>query len=156
MTLGLLLALGCSSSSAKMISNYPPRWDVTCTRALGHCYERAAEVCPNGFRILDNANAAGAVVQRYGDTAVATPTFYGEIIIDCGQTVPPASPPCRGLGSACADNTAACCGGSICVVDAHSTSCRMLCDAATACPTGCCARLHNTGQFVCSEPAQCQ
>lgn len=79
---GLLVTMGCTTT-ATVISEDPTRIHVTCRRALGNCYERANEECPNGFTVIDGTGHEGAVVSMIGSTAIATPTYDGELIVEC-------------------------------------------------------------------------
>lgn len=88
-TFGLLLCvavlLACAGASSTQIGK--DTFSIECKRNRGNCYEEAAEVCPNGFEMLDGSESSGvyAVANSYGKTTTVTavPIYKGEMLVRC-------------------------------------------------------------------------
>lgn len=80
-----ILTTGCAGASSTQIANSPDRYDVTCRHGLGNCHEEAARVCPSGYTVVDRGEQSGAVVSPLGNSAMVTPVYKGEIIVECSE-----------------------------------------------------------------------
>lgn len=83
LVLGLVVALllACAGSSHTRIQS--GMYSISCKRNRANCYEEAAAVCPRGFDILDGDSQRGAIVHPMGNSAIVTPTYKGELLVQC-------------------------------------------------------------------------
>ena len=59
--------------------NGRPAYSMSCGNRLDACYQKAGEVCPNGYDILDRAS--GTVAVPYGRAIIAAPQH--NLAIEC-------------------------------------------------------------------------
>jgi hypothetical protein len=81
---------GCSHASAKPVNgpDGEPGWfAISCKKDEGYCEEKAGDVCPGGYDVMDAAGhegvAAVATVNPSGGSAYVVPTYRGHMLIKC-------------------------------------------------------------------------
>ena len=83
-----VLLVGCSSARPIMLPSGRTGYYVKCRMQEEKCYLRAAQMCPGGYRIIDQreyqqVNASATYGQGYG-RATATQGFsHGRMLIEC-------------------------------------------------------------------------
>jgi hypothetical protein len=83
-----LFTLGCGASYDLV---GPQTYSIVCSHGRGHCYEKAVELCPNGFTVIGgNERIRSMYHVSEGPNAQVVP-LRGEATIRCGapQTAPP-------------------------------------------------------------------
>lgn len=68
-TLSLHL-IGCSTASKIQLPNGKQGYYVKCPRSMQNCYEKATEVCPNGYQVKDKVDSSTFVNNNGQLTAV--------------------------------------------------------------------------------------
>lgn len=85
---------GCSHASAQPVNgpDGEPGWfAISCKKDEGYCREKAGDVCPAGYDVMDAAGHEGvATVDQSGASAAEVPTFRGHMLIKCKRA--PADP----------------------------------------------------------------
>lgn len=78
-----LVAGGCATHREIKGPNGVPAYYIKCGAAVQYrCYEEAAEVCPNGYSIIDNQSGrVAAAVSSNGTQAIAG--SHGSMFIEC-------------------------------------------------------------------------
>lgn len=86
----LLLTLGCGASYDVV---GPQTYSIVCSHGRGHCYEKAIELCPNGFTVVGGNERIRSMYHiSEGPDAQVVP-LRGEATIRCGA-MQPAPAPC--------------------------------------------------------------
>ena len=75
----LFVLEGCVRTQEFKGPNGRTAYSMSCGNRLGACYERAGEVCPNGYDILDRASGTVAAPFRGGMVA----TQQHNLAIEC-------------------------------------------------------------------------
>jgi hypothetical protein len=72
---------GCTHADATRIGgpDSAPVFDVRCAYSMDHCYEKAAELCPDGYRASDSGGYLRAYSSRWGGGA----EFHGYVTAEC-------------------------------------------------------------------------
>ena len=58
---------GCATAKQVMTPDGKPGYSITCNGtavSMTVCYEKAAEVCPKGYSVVDKQNQSGFVVSK--------------------------------------------------------------------------------------------
>lgn len=85
-----ILLASCATVRSRPIA--PDTYEVTCTRSIGDCHERAAKLCSNRYTVVGADQRTGYYVQGSGNTATAIPITRREIVVRCDQVQHPSSP----------------------------------------------------------------
>jgi hypothetical protein len=76
----VLVLVGCATATPITTPNGTPGYVIECPDDLPACYQKAAEVCPSGYNVLNQSTAsAGAVL--VGNTMVASNNH--QMTIEC-------------------------------------------------------------------------
>ena len=70
---------GCVSTQEFKGPNGNPAYSMNCGNDLNRCYQKAGEVCPAGYNIIDRSTATAAV--PYGGAIIAAPQHT--LAIEC-------------------------------------------------------------------------
>jgi hypothetical protein len=72
---------GCTHADATRIGgpDSAPVFDVRCAYSMDHCYEKAAELCPSGYRSSDSGGYLRTIPSRFG----AVSEFHGYFTAAC-------------------------------------------------------------------------
>lgn len=74
-----LLMGGCSSVSKIQLPNGEQGFYVKCPRSVQNCYEKATEVCPHGYRVMDKTDNS-TFITNGGNF---TPVKKFEMMVQC-------------------------------------------------------------------------
>ena len=78
-----LVASGCATSNQIQGPNGKPAFFIKCGSAvLQKCYEKAAEVCPSGYSMLDRDQNGNAIIVPAGNALVMT-RGPNSIFVEC-------------------------------------------------------------------------
>lgn len=81
----LAALLACAHAEATNVG--PGLYSIECNKARRVCYEKAAELCPSGFQVVDGSERSGtyATANTYGNqtTVTAVPIYKGEVLVRC-------------------------------------------------------------------------
>ncbi len=81
-----LVACGASATKVAGPDGKGTWYAVSCRRSQSNCYEKAGEVCPNGYHVADASDHEGVYVSAGGFTGTqVTPTYNGEMMIKCKE-----------------------------------------------------------------------
>jgi hypothetical protein len=75
----LLLAQGCVRTQEFRGPSGRLAYSMQCGNSINRCYEKAGEICPNGYTIIDRSTGTGAALYR--GIAMATP--QQSLAIEC-------------------------------------------------------------------------
>lgn len=78
-------AVGCVTSRPVMAPDGSQGHYIECPRSIDRCMDKAAELCPAGYNVIDSGGRHGAIAQTNYQTGqtVVTPTFRGNMTISC-------------------------------------------------------------------------
>jgi hypothetical protein len=86
----LAILAGCAGAHAHQVTgpDGENNWfSITCRRSHGNCYEKASDVCPDGYIVADSSGHEGMYVNANAGYAVST--YNGEMLIKCkGEPYP--------------------------------------------------------------------
>ena len=66
--LAALFLVGCASATKVMSPNGKPGYSVECNGtavSMTACYEKAAEVCPKGYIVVNQENRSGFIANQF-------------------------------------------------------------------------------------------
>jgi len=80
-----LLVAGCAQHSVVMAPDGKNAYLVECGGSRSNCLAQAAELCPAGYRILDQESRTGAFITpgQAGYSPQVWNTYHGEIMVRC-------------------------------------------------------------------------
>lgn len=79
MMMVLTAVQGCVRTQEFRGPNGNPAYSMNCGNNLNRCYQKAGEVCPSGYTIIDRSTGTAAV--PYGGAIVAAPQH--NLSIEC-------------------------------------------------------------------------
>lgn len=83
--MALALLTGCAGASATRVGR--DSFAIECKRSRSNCYEKAAEVCPNGFDVMDGDSHSSAVIVKGTYSSSVVPVYRGELLVRCQGVV---------------------------------------------------------------------
>ena len=80
------LLAGCATSKSIQGPNGTEAFVISCRgNNIEDCYEKAAEVCPNGYKFLDRGENQNTAVIPVGSSFMAV-RGKNKILIECGRS----------------------------------------------------------------------
>ena len=89
--LAIACVVGCSYASAKPVSGPDGErgwFAISCKKDPGNCEEKARDVCPAGYDIMDASGHHGvaAVADDSDGEGTVVPTYRGHMLIKCKRS----------------------------------------------------------------------
>lgn len=75
------LLIGCATSRTIMGPNGKPAQSINCPRSIENCYEKASEVCPGGYKVLNSNDESSFIHNSYNGQI--TPYQRYNMFVEC-------------------------------------------------------------------------